>query len=50
MSYENLKAELEQLRKENAALEKEFASSIRLGKWRRSGLSLRGKAFSSDFM
>ncbi len=30
MSYEDLKAELEQLRKENAALRKEFASRIRL--------------------
>ena len=28
MSYENLKAELEQLRNENAALRKEFASGI----------------------
>jgi len=30
MSHEDLKAELEQLRKENAALRKEFASRIRL--------------------
>ena len=30
MSNEDLKAELEQLREENAALRKEFASSIRL--------------------
>jgi hypothetical protein len=30
MSREDLKAELEQLRKENAALKKEFASGIRL--------------------
>ena len=30
MSYEHLKAELEQVRKENAALRKEFASGIRL--------------------
>ena len=30
MSKEDLKAELEQLRKENAALRKEFASGIRL--------------------
>jgi hypothetical protein len=29
MSYENLKAELEQLRRENAALRKEFASGVR---------------------
>ena len=30
MSYEDMKAELEQLRKENAALKKEVASGIRL--------------------
>jgi hypothetical protein len=30
MSHEDLKAELELLRKENAALRKEFASDIRL--------------------
>jgi hypothetical protein len=30
MSYEDLKTELEQLRKENAALRKEVASGIRL--------------------
>ena len=30
MSYEDLKAELEQLRKENAALKKEVTSGIRL--------------------
>ena len=30
MSYENLKAELEQLRKENAELRKEFAFGIRM--------------------
>ena len=30
MSYDDLKTELELLRKENAALRKEFASGIRL--------------------
>jgi hypothetical protein len=51
MSYEDMKAELEQLRKENAALKKEVASGIRLkvsGKG--GGLSLRTEALSSDFI
>jgi hypothetical protein len=50
MSYEDLKAELEQLRKENAALKKEVASGIRLKVRKRGGLSLRTEAFSSDFI
>ena len=42
MSYENLKAELEQLRKENAALRKEFASGIRFKVSGKGGVSVYG--------
>jgi hypothetical protein len=50
MSYEDLKAELEQLRRENAALRREFTSGIRLKVWKGSGLRLRTEAFSSDYI
>jgi hypothetical protein len=40
MSYENLKAELEQLRKENAALRKEFASGMRFKVSGKGGVSV----------
>jgi len=42
MSYEDLKAELELLRKENAALRKEFASGIRLKVSEKGAVSVYG--------
>src|SRR5215468_5534937 len=42
MSNENLKAELAQLRKENAALRKEFASGIRLKVSEKGAISVYG--------
>jgi hypothetical protein len=42
MSNEDLKAELEQLRKENAALRKEFASGIRLKVSKKGAVSVYG--------
>ena len=42
MSYEDLKAELELLRKENAALRKEFASGIRLKVNEKGAVSVYG--------
>jgi hypothetical protein len=42
MSHEDLKAELEQLRKENAALKKEFASGIRLKASGKGAVSVYG--------
>jgi hypothetical protein len=42
MSNENLKAELEQLRKENDALRKEFASRIRLKVSEKGAVSVYG--------
>jgi hypothetical protein len=42
MSNEDLKVELEQLRKENAALKKEFASRIRLKVSEKGGISVYG--------
>jgi hypothetical protein len=42
MSTENLKAELEQLRKENDALRKEFASRIRLKVSEKGAVSVYG--------
>src|SRR5215472_14792221 len=42
MSKEDLKAELEQLRKENAALRKEFASGIRLKVSEKGAVSVYG--------
>jgi hypothetical protein len=42
MSNEYLKAELEQLRKENAALRKEFASRIRLKVSEKGAVSVYG--------
>jgi hypothetical protein len=42
MSNEDLKAELEQLRKENAALRKEFASGIRLKVSEKGAVSVYG--------
>jgi len=42
MSNEDLKAELEQLRKENAALRKELASGIRLKVSKKGAVSVYG--------
>jgi hypothetical protein len=42
MSNKDLKAELEQLRKENAALRKEFASGIRLKVSEKGAVSVYG--------
>ena len=42
MSYEDLKAELELLRKENAAFRKEFASGIRLKVSEKGAVSVYG--------
>ena len=42
MSHEDLKAELELLRKENAALRKEFASGIRLKVNEKGAVSVYG--------
>ena len=42
MSYEDLKAELELLRKENAALRKEFDSGIRLKVSEKGAVSVYG--------
>ena len=42
MSYDDLKAELELLRKENAALKKEFASGIRLQVSEKGAVSVYG--------
>jgi len=42
MSNEDLKAELEQLRQENAALRKEFASGIRLKVSKKGAVSVYG--------
>jgi hypothetical protein len=42
MSHEDLKAELEQLRKENAALRKEFASRTRLKVSEKGAVSVYG--------
>jgi hypothetical protein len=42
MSNEDFKAELEQLRKENAALRKQFASGIRLKVSEKGGVSVYG--------
>ena len=42
MSYEDLKAELELLRKENAALRKEFTSGIRLKVSEKGAVSVYG--------
>ena len=42
MSYEDLKTELELLRKENAALKKEFASGIRLKVSEKGAVSVYG--------
>jgi hypothetical protein len=42
MSYEDLKAELEQLRKENAVLKKEVASGIRLKVSEKGAVSVYG--------
>ena len=42
MSHEDLRAELEQLRKENAALRKEFASGIRLKVSAKGAVSVYG--------
>ena len=42
MSHEDLRAELEQLRKENAALRKEFVSGIRLKVSAKGAVSVYG--------
>jgi hypothetical protein len=42
VSYEHLKAELEQVRKENAARRKEFASGIRLKVSEKGAVSVYG--------
>ena len=46
MSYEDMKAELEQLRKENAALKKEVASGIRLKVSGKGAVSVYGSSIS----
>jgi hypothetical protein len=47
MSYEDMKAELEQLRKENAALKKEVASGIRLKVSGKGAVSVYGLSLAS---